>query len=90
MHDSSPVTVEILAQSPWTKLNDIHQSGYAQMTYYVTQHGASVFATGSIQWSWALDDFNAPQLRPNRNNTIAQQLTRNVLDSFISDAAKLK
>ncbi len=54
------------------------------MTRYVTEKGASVFAAGTIQWSWALDDFNVPTLRATRNNPAAQQLTRNILRSFIS------
>jgi hypothetical protein len=84
VHSCSPDNLEILAHSPWTKLNDFKQSGFADMTHYVTEKGASVFAAGTIQWSWALDDFNVPALRVTRNNPAAQQLTRNILRSFIS------
>jgi hypothetical protein len=52
------------------------------MTAYVAPSGAQVFATGSIQWSWGLDDFNAPRLRTSRLSPAAAQITRNVLERF--------
>ena len=51
----------------------------ANMSSYSTAQGVEVFAIGSIQWSWALDDFNVPGLRASRLNDAAQQITRNVL-----------
>ncbi|HLO51308.1 MAG TPA: N,N-dimethylformamidase beta subunit family domain-containing protein, partial [Kamptonema sp.] len=56
---------------------------YADMTVYTAASGATVFATGSMQWTWGLDDYNAPQLRPSRLNSGAQQITRNVLAKMI-------
>ena len=58
---------------------------YADMTVYTTTAGSKVFATGSMQWSWGLDDFNAPQLRPALLSADAQQITRNVLASLVSN-----
>ncbi len=84
VHASSPDNLAILALSPWSKLNDSEQKGTANMTLYETDKGVLVFAAGTIQWSWALDDFNVPTLRASRNNPAAQQLTRNVLQRFIS------
>jgi hypothetical protein len=52
------------------------------MTLYTAPSGASVFATGSLQWSWGLDDFNAPALRTSRLSAAAQQITDNVLAAF--------
>ena len=49
------------------------------MTLYQAPSGAHVFATGSIQWSWGLDDYNAPALRTARSSEAAQQITGNVL-----------
>jgi hypothetical protein len=59
---------------------------YSDMTIY--QWGTSwawwvppakVFATGTMQWSWGLDDFD---LAGNIASPVAQQMTRNVLDCF--------
>ena len=66
---------------------DTYDTGYSDMTMYQAPSGATVFATGTIQWSWGLDDYNAdssvgPVLRPSRLNSDAQQITRNVLDVF--------
>ena len=55
------------------------------MTVYTAPSGATVFATGSIQWSWGLDDYNAPALRLSRLSPAAQQMTRNALASFVGD-----
>ena len=52
------------------------------VTVYNAAHGAIVFSTGSIQWSWGLDDFQVPALRTSRLNLAAQQMTRNVLARF--------
>ena len=52
------------------------------MTAYVAASGAEVFATGSIQWSWGLDDFNAPDLRSSKLSPATVQITGNVLERF--------
>lgn len=57
---------------------------FSDMTVYGAQSGATVFATGSMQWSWGLDDYGVPDLRPSYMNTAAQQITRNVLAHFLS------
>lgn len=74
-----PNTIRI-AHSPYR-----YQGGtrYSDMTTYTTDSGAMVFATGSMQWSWGLDDYNAPQLRPSVLSPDAQAITRNVLDRMI-------
>ena len=84
VHGRPPDALEILAESPWTALNDPGRSGVAHMTVYAAASGAMVVATGSIQWSWGLDDFNAPGLRSSRLNPAAQQITRNVLMRFLA------
>jgi hypothetical protein len=82
-----PSSVQILAESPWTALTDAGKKGVAHMSVYTASSGAIVFATGSIQWAWGLDDYNAPQLRPSRLSPAAQQTTRNVLARFLSSPA---
>ena len=76
MFGSAPAGTEILAESPFILGGTQH---VANMSSYSTAQGVEVFAIGSIQWSWALDDFNAPGLRACRLNDAAQQITRNVL-----------
>ena len=52
-----------------------------------------MFATGSMQWNWGLDDYNtgavpnSPALRPPVVNPAAQQVSRNVLARFVQPPA---
>ncbi|MFO0837956.1 MAG: DUF6605 domain-containing protein [Phycisphaerae bacterium] len=48
---------------------------------YSATSGATVFATGTIQWAWGLDDLNGhPDFaHPPLSSPAAQQITRNVL-----------
>jgi hypothetical protein len=57
---------------------------YSDMTIYTADSGANVFATGSIQWSWGLDDYNAPRLRPALASADAEAITRNVLGKMLN------
>jgi len=57
---------------------------YSDMTLYKAISNAMVFATGSMQWVWALDDYNVPQLRRSVLHPGAQQLTRNILNKMLS------
>lgn len=45
------------------------------MTRYETEQGRFVFAAGTIQWSWGLDDYGAPGWRSSRLNAAAQRIT---------------
>jgi len=75
----APANMGILAESPYMFEGQPH---LAHMTSYSLPTGATVFATGTIQWSWGLDDFNVPDLRKSCLNSHAQQITRNVLAHF--------
>lgn len=75
-HDG-PAGLEVLAHSPYPRDGQVV---YADMTVYQARSGAHVFAAGTIQWSWGLDDYNAPALRTARTSEAAQQITRNVLE----------
>jgi hypothetical protein len=70
-----------LAHSPYKYKG---KTRYSDMTMYTADSGAMVFATGSIQWSWGLDDYNAPKLRPSVLSPDAQAITRNILDKMIA------
>jgi len=58
--------------------------GVSNAIIYTTKNNAKVFATGSMQWSWGLDDYNSPNLRTSRLNKNAEIITKNILDNFIS------
>jgi hypothetical protein len=79
---NAPDGLRVLAASPARNLHDPSQIVVATMAAYVAPSGAEVFATGSIQWSWGLDDFNAPRLRTSRLSPAATQITHNVLTRF--------
>ena len=78
-----PVTTEILCTSVATEIpnsrNPTIESAISHMVMYTWPSGAQVFATGSLQWSWGLDDYNVPELRSSRVNTSAIQIAKNVL-----------
>jgi hypothetical protein len=76
---NAPPDTAILAQSPYRFDGQAH---IAHMASYRHSSGAIVFAAGTIQWSWGLDDFNAPELRRSSLNPRAQQITKNVLARF--------
>ena len=73
----APPGLQVVAKSPdpWD---------YSYMVTYTAASGAVVFATGSMQWNWGLDDYNSPQSRSSRLSVPAQQTTRNILARFVS------
>ncbi len=83
MFTHAPKNTQRVAHSPYS--HDGH-TRYANMTVYTAPSGAMVFATGSMQWCWGLDDYNAPKLRSVRSNPDAQQITRNVLDKMLASS----
>ncbi len=78
MFKNAPSNTIRVAHSPYKG-----RTRYADMTVYTASSGATVFATGSMQWSWGLDDYNAPLLRSSRLNADAQQMTHNVLSRLL-------
>jgi hypothetical protein len=89
---SSPANIQVIASSPF--VCDSAFSGcansptkYSHMTYYTTPSNAKIFATGSMNWNWGLD--NSGPYNGGRINVNVQQITRNVLNSFISSPLKL-
>lgn len=81
MFRNAPANTIRIAHSPYRYKGGTR---YSDMTIYTTDSGATVFATGSMQWSWGLDDYNTPQLRPSILSPDAQAMTRNVLNRMIS------
>jgi hypothetical protein len=99
----SPANTVVLAKSPAGPFpNDFDRPpGFScdahvqmcdsNMTWYSAGR-AFVFATGSMQWAWGLDDYNtpnavgSPNLRPAFSSAAAQTLTANVLAAFANGA----
>ena len=73
--DSAPSTTHVVARSPLAQ----HEG---TVTVYNSANGTIVFSTGSMQWSWGLDDYHVPALRKSVLSPAAQQMTRNVLARF--------
>ena len=89
---TSPSNTQVLTSSPFPPLDDIDnppgfscdtQTCNSNATWYSKGRGF-VFSAGSMEWSWGLDDYNAPSLRPAYANSAAQKLTANVLATFIA------
>jgi hypothetical protein len=80
---ATPLNVERLAHSPYPDPRMPSRIKYADMTIYRAASGAFVFATGSNQWSWGLDDYNARPTRKAQVSRAAQQMTRNVLNRML-------
>jgi hypothetical protein len=70
---ASPANIITLASS----------AGPSNMTIYTASSGALVFAAGSMQFNWGLDDFNSPAVRPSVLSPAAQQMSRNLLAKFV-------
>jgi hypothetical protein len=91
IYGGGPPTLERLAHSPFVDQGDpargTPRTRYADMTIYTAASGALVFATGSIQWSWGLDGYNAPGWHTLRVSEPAQQVTRNVLMHMLQTVA---
>jgi hypothetical protein len=75
LSDASPAGTSVVARMP------VGQAPGA-VTLYRAASGALVFSSGSMQWSWGLDDYQAPALRKSVLSPAAQQMTRNVLARF--------
>ena len=80
MFGNAPANTIRIAHSPYKSGG---RRRYSDMTVYTTDKGATVFATGSMQWSWGLDNYNAPKYRPALMNEDAQTITRNILNRML-------
>jgi len=72
----APGDLEIVAEALYWHDGATH---VANMTVYRSSSGAIVFAAGTIQWSWGLDDYAVPLLRASIRQPAVEQITRNVL-----------
>jgi muconolactone delta-isomerase len=77
-------TFTLLSRSPYT--NSSGAADFANSSIYQAPSGAWVFGSGTIAWSWGLDDYG------NRGALDAriQQTTANILNRFVASYARPK
>jgi hypothetical protein len=73
----SPPGLTILSNSPVVGCCEGSGNSFSNSTIYTAPSGARVFASGTIQWSWGLDNYSA-----NYANAGIQKTTANILDAF--------
>lgn len=68
-----------LGHSPYTGASGATE--WSHMVTFTAPSGATVFATGTLQWTWALDTYGEgpPPGHTSRRSAAAEQVTRNVL-----------
>jgi hypothetical protein len=74
----------LLSKSPFT--NTSGAADYANSSIYQAPSGAWVFASGTMSWSWALDNTRTTI----QTDARIQQATVNVLNAFLNGAPTLK
>ena len=82
---NQPANTILLAHSPYTAPNG--STAYGDMTVYQAASGATVFSTGTVQWSWGLSDISPWGPTTSIVNPVAQQITENVIEEFINSTA---
>jgi hypothetical protein len=78
---TTPADIIDVAHSPYVLGG---QSFAADSSVYQAASGAWVFATGSVEWDWGLNDISPWGPTSSLVNAATQQITRNVLNQFIS------
>jgi titin len=73
----TPANITVLSNSPVTN-EETGQPDTANSTIYTAPSGAQVFAAGTIQWGWGLDNFGGNGIV----NTGLQRVTDNILSRF--------
>ncbi len=79
---STPAGLTVLSNSPVVGCCEGSGSSVSNSSLYTAASGARVFGSGTIQWSWGLDNYSA-----NYVNAGIQRATANILNNFISGAA---
>lgn len=86
-----PANTVRLAHSPFTGYRGA--TDYSDMTIYQAPGGAWVFSTGTMDWAYGLDDtgsHESPAPPGGFLSPAAQQITRNVLNRFLTVEARGK
>ena len=82
----SPPRLTVLARA-WVQPLKVDRPP-TESTIYVAPSGANVFAAGTMEWSWGLDDWGAPELRSARSHPDIARITKNLLARFLGSAPK--
>lgn len=79
---ATPARLQILGSSPTITVDGQHDTSHT--TYYIAPSGAMVFATGSLYWTAALDDYRfAKDAQETPVVPQLQKLMANVMDALI-------
>ena len=78
----SPPGLTILSSSPVVGCCEGSGASTSNSTLYTAPGGGRVFASGTIQWSWGLDNYSAAFA-----NAGIQKTTSNILDAFSAGGA---
>jgi uncharacterized repeat protein (TIGR01451 family) len=75
----TPPGVTVLSNSPVIGVSEGSGNSFSNSSIYTAPSGAIVFAGGTIQWAWGLDNYAGG----NAVNAGFQRTTANILDRFI-------
>jgi hypothetical protein len=76
----APAGTTSVAHSPFVASDG--NAGFSDMVFYPAASGATVVSTGSMQWSWGVDDYNGAVPHAVYTVPSVQQATRNILKQF--------
>ncbi len=79
---AAPPWIEILGQSPVLPATFAEPNSHMTI-YRVTGTRIMVFAAGTLQWNWGLDDYRGFFQQTPRVSEVVRQMTRNLLFRFI-------
>ena len=83
-YGNQPDNIVILGATPLEHPTNPDRNMTSYMTVYTSSAASLVFATGTIQWSYGLDNY-VKSFRPERDyeSEAVQQITRNLLNRFV-------
>jgi len=82
----SPKGLTVLARS-WVQPPKVERLP-TESTIYTAPSGAIVFAAGTMQWSWGLDDWGTPNLRAVKASPDVDRITKNLLAKFLGSGRR--
>lgn len=85
-YGNQPENIVVLGATPLKHPTNPARDMTSYMTIYTDTAGALVFATGTIQWSFGLDNY-VKSFRPERDyeSETVQKITSNLLNRFVAD-----
>ncbi len=85
----SPPGIQVACVSPYLGFGGPANpvTSYSDAASYTTASGATVFAAGTMQWSWGLDDLNSPGYHASSQSPVVQHMTRNLMARMMNQPA---